>query len=379
MTTGDTPAPPIPPFGIRRPGLLRTAIVLLVAIVVTDLVLYPQLAHSPAASAMPATSTTAVVLKAETGPGGHATIGVAETAGSPDLTFGLLGKWAFHPSGSVPCPAPIMAHDHKTGTLVGFMYPLAQGDAIKVFCLLRNTQTCCFGPRPQFNQYLLVECAEPVPFERRRPVQVSGRFVVDPQPTQGYIYRLEDAHVAAVSGFDEPVDARIYAEANHLPLWDWSVLGQMAAGGDHPAIPPALTALEGATVVVDGYIHQRDPGPPAQITVGFHPPPGRPDGHVPTLFDAMSVMPETGVPLPSDWQDRGVWQGTVHITNDAKGWDENGVVHIDHATICAHLPPGMASARINQIAILIVLFQVMLVGGLLVSSLGRRAPSSPAA
>jgi len=318
-----------------------------------------------------------VVLRSETGPGGHATIGVAESSSSTGgLSFALLGKWAFHPSGSVPCPPIIQAHDGKAATLVGFMYPLGQGDRIKAFCLLRNTQTCCFGPRPQFNQYVFVECSEPVAFERRRPVQVSGRFVVDPQPTQGYIYRFEGASVAAVGGFDEPVDARVYAEANHLTLWDWSTLGALAAADpDHPALPAGLTGLDGHTVVVEGYIHQRDPGPPAVITVGLHPPPGRPDGHVPTLFDAMSVMPAPGTALPQDWEDRGVWQGILHITSDPKGWDENGIVHVDQATVCAHLPD--AGSRSTALAILIATFQVILFGGFLVSTLGRRAVPSP--
>lgn len=263
MTTTAAPFP-ASSFGIRRPRLFRLGLTLLVGVLVADAAALREFVPAAGGGAAAPTATVTVNLRAETGPGGHATIGVMEGAASGSaLTFALLGKWQFHPSGSVPCPPEIAKHDGTTASLVGFMYPLAQGERIKVFCLLRNTQTCCFGPRPQFNQYLFVETKEPVAFERRRPVQVRGHFKVDPEPTQGYIYRLEDAEVAQVGGFDEPVDAAIYAEANHLQLWDWGLLADLPISDRaKAALPAAVNALAGKTVVVDGYIHQRDPGPP---------------------------------------------------------------------------------------------------------------------
>lgn len=382
MTTTAAPAAP-PGFGIRRPRLFRFWLTLLMGVLIADAVALRE--YGPGlggggTSSLP-TAIVAVNLQSETGPGGHATIGVKESAASgAALTFALLGKWEYHPSASVPCPPEIAGHDGKDATLVGFMYPLAQGERIKVFCLLRNTQTCCFGPRPQFNQYLFVEAKEPVPFERRRPVQVRGRFKVDPAPTQGYIYRLEDAEVAQVGGFDEPVDGTVYAEAHHLPLWNWRALSDLSIADRAKAVvPAAVTALNGATVVVDGYIHQRDPGPPPQVLVGAHPPPGRPDGHVPTLTDALAINPAAGTPLPPDWQDRGVWQGVLKVTSDPQQWDDLGIVHLENATVCAGAPvtPG---AGIAHLAILIGSGQAILLLSVLATTLGRRAPlPSPAA
>ena len=75
------------------------------------------------------------------------------------------------------CPKAIQALSGHTVSCIGFMYPLEAGSKIKEFCLLRSTQTCCYGPRPQFNQYLLVECRKPVSFERFAPIIVQGSLL----------------------------------------------------------------------------------------------------------------------------------------------------------------------------------------------------------
>jgi hypothetical protein len=79
------------------------------------------------------------------------------------------------------------------------MYPLQQGDSIQYFCLLRTTQTCCYGPRPQFNQYVFVEMMTPTPFHRLDPVSCAGTFRVEPAPDEGYIYRIEGQNCESIS------------------------------------------------------------------------------------------------------------------------------------------------------------------------------------
>ena len=79
------------------------------------------------------------------------------------------------------------------------MYPLQQGDAIQYFCLLRTTQTCCYGPRPQFNQYVFVEMDKPTPFHRLDPVACVGKFRVEPTPDEGYIYRMVGEKCESIS------------------------------------------------------------------------------------------------------------------------------------------------------------------------------------
>ncbi len=131
---------------------------------------------------------------------GHNTIGIDEDelvakGNIPLLPFSLLAQWDYDAKTHPPCPDKIMAFNGKRVKVVGFMYPLQSGEKIKNFCLLRTTQTCCYGPRPQWSQYLLTETDVPVPFIRFAPIVVTGKFVVDPNPDEGYVYRLDSAVV----------------------------------------------------------------------------------------------------------------------------------------------------------------------------------------
>ncbi len=137
-----------------------------------------------------------ISVRAERGITGHNTIGIDEGAlgsGSSEhfLHFATLGDWNYTIDSRPSCPKPIQSLSGGHFDCVGFMYPLQTGDKIKDFCLLRSTQTCCYGPRPQFNRYLLVEMKEPVKFQRLTPVMISGKFFVEPKPDDGYIYRME--------------------------------------------------------------------------------------------------------------------------------------------------------------------------------------------
>jgi hypothetical protein len=125
---------------------------------------------------------------------GHYTIGINEKALQRDaqtLLFSTLKKWRFEPERPSPAPQEVLENDNRLVKVTGFMYPLQSGAQINTFCLLRSTQTCCYGPKPQYNQYVLVEMDHPVPFERLRPIEVAGTFFVEPRPEDGYIYRME--------------------------------------------------------------------------------------------------------------------------------------------------------------------------------------------
>lgn len=133
---------------------------------------------------------------------GHQTIGINEKMigrDSKTLLFSELKKWRYERERPTQPPERVREHDGRFVRLVGFMYPLESGRKIRTFCLLRSTQTCCYGPRPQYNQYVLVEMDEPVPFERLRPVEVEGTFCVEPRPEEGYIYRMEGKTVTAAA------------------------------------------------------------------------------------------------------------------------------------------------------------------------------------
>jgi hypothetical protein len=150
-----------------------------------------------------------IVIRKETGPSGHSTIGIDESsieAASKKalaLTFSNLMTWEYDADGNSPPPEKIKKLDGRKVKLVGFMYPLQQGESIQYFCLLRTTQTCCYGPRPQFNQYVFVEMQKPTKFFRLDPVSCEGKFRVEPTPEEGYIYRVEGEKCESVSKKDK--------------------------------------------------------------------------------------------------------------------------------------------------------------------------------
>lgn len=142
----------------------------------------------------------------EKGPAGHQTIGIDESSipgelpMEPSLKFSLLINWQYDPKTNPPPPENIKKMDGRKVKITGFMFPLQEGKAILHFCLLRTTQTCCYGPRPQYNQYIFVEMSKPTTFYRFDPVSCTGTFKVDPSPQEGFIYRLEGERCELASG-----------------------------------------------------------------------------------------------------------------------------------------------------------------------------------
>jgi hypothetical protein len=133
---------------------------------------------------------------------GHYTVGINERAlqkATDTLLFSTLKKWRYERERPSPAPQEVSENNNKFVKVTGFMYPLESGPQIANFCLLRSTQTCCYGPRPEYNQYVLVEMDHAVPFERLRPVEVTGIFYIEPKPEEGYIYRMEGKNVAVAT------------------------------------------------------------------------------------------------------------------------------------------------------------------------------------
>jgi len=133
----------------------------------------------------------------EKGPAGHKTIGIDESSLEQDagkelpLAFSTLMTWEYERKKNPPPPENVKKLDGRKVRITGFMFPLQEGSNIQNFCLLRTTQTCCYGPRPQYNQYIFVEMAKPTPFRRLDPVTCVGKLKVEPTPEEGYIYRME--------------------------------------------------------------------------------------------------------------------------------------------------------------------------------------------
>jgi hypothetical protein len=141
----------------------------------------------------------------ERGPSGHKTIGIDESSFGVDagtempLTFTSLMKWEYDAKKNSPPPESVKKLDGRKVRIIGFMYPLEEGANIQNFCLLRSTQTCCYGPQVQYNQYIFVRMVKPTQFHRLDPVSCVGVFRVDPQPDEGFIYRMEGISCQAVA------------------------------------------------------------------------------------------------------------------------------------------------------------------------------------
>jgi hypothetical protein len=336
----------------------------LVVVFAANHVEYARRSRAAGAQAAPQFS---VVVKQEEGTVGHRTVGVAEgilpdQAEARVLRFSTLAAWNYDREKNPPCPPEIAALGGSQVTVVGFMYPLETGSQVKTFCLLRSTQTCCYGPRPQYNQYLLVEMREPVKFERLAPVVVEGKFLAEAHPEDGYIYHLAGTAAHAADGEPVEIDAAQAAKAAGLKLLDFAWLEAMRPGQDgaRPAAPPELAALDGQRVVVEGYCVGQTRSTPVGIIVGKNWWDGVAKGTPPDLYNALKVFPASDNEFPSRWQDRAVFTGTLHVTADPKDWPAQGVVNVQNAVkgVPGQGPkPAAAGPRLP------VLVELILLGG----------------
>lgn len=278
----------------------------------------------------------ALVVRTETSLSGHNQIGIDESSPTPGggpqrLTFAVLGQWAFDRQTTSACPDAIRALSGRESSCTGFMYPLEAGTKLREFCLLRTTQTCCYGPRPQYSQYLLVEMKTPVKFERFAPVTVTGRFFVDPQPDQGFIYRMEGASVTSAAEDEPEATAAQAAQRTGLPLFDFAALLDLQKGGAAAAIPPALQAMDGKVVVMEGFVLDRRGAPVPRLVLGKDWWDGKTQGMPPTVYTAVTVFPRDQKDIPPAWKQRGVFVGTLRVARDAAARASDGIVSLHDA------------------------------------------------
>jgi hypothetical protein len=264
---------------------------------------------------------------------GHATIGIEESGKDKNaafLRFAALSEWSCDPKSPSKCPPQIQKLSGKNFSCLGFMYPLEPGSVIKNFCLMRSTQTCCYGPRPQYNQYIFTEMREPVKFERLAPVLVTGRFVVDPQPSQGFIYRMEAVSAAPAEGDTADVSPEEEAAKSGLPLFDFSPL---RAAFDNPSagLPAALAALDGKEALAAGYFFERTLSPAPQLLAARDYWDGVSKGTPPDPGNAVLALLKDASQMPPVWKDKGVLRGVLHVEKDPKLWSKNGIVSLRDA------------------------------------------------
>ena len=293
-----------------------------------------------------------LVVRAETNLSGHNQIGIDESslAASKErqlLTFSTLEEWAFDPQKPSDCPADIRALNGRESSCVGFMYPLEAGTRLRLFCLLRTTQTCCYGPRPQYSQYLFVEMKEPVKFERFAPVTVNGRFFVDPQPGQGYIYRIEGESLASASEDQPEPEASQVAKKVEAPLFDFAVLDVMERQKPLTVIPATLLNLDGKKVVMEGFVLDRRESPVPRFVLSRDWWDGKAQGKPPTIYNAAAVFLRDPRNIPSAWKQRGVFIGTLRVTRDPAAWRNEGIASLRDA-VAAGIGQRRSGLRVDS-------------------------------
>ena len=137
------------------------------------------------------------------GPVGHTTITLDDASvlqlDRQIVPFSFFKTWDYNiDNPDNPAPSQIIELHEKIVSVAGFMFPLSEGENINAFMLMASTQTCCYGPRPEFNQFILTEFATPVKFERFRPVLVRGRLFIEPKPEDGYIMRMQGETIEVI-------------------------------------------------------------------------------------------------------------------------------------------------------------------------------------
>ena len=277
------------------------------------------------------------VLQVVTSESGHDSLQIGEQARrSGYLYFNTLESWAYSRESPTPCPQSVMAANGSKVKLTGFMFPLQDADNLTIFALLRSTQTCCYGPRPQYNQYVFVEMAQPVKFERLAPVVVEGRFFVDPKPDQGYIYRMEGESVRHAFPDDQPANAADFARRNNLPVFDFERLAAAKTAADREAEITRLTAdFDGKQMVLQGFVLGRTGDLQTKIMVGGYAWDGKGKGTPPSIYNAVLVSPRSAADLPPLWWQEAVFKGTVRVTKEPS----------ERAKERHRQPPGRGSRR----------------------------------
>jgi len=279
------------------------------------------------------------------------------------LYFNTLETWEFSKDTPTPCPEDIMAVNGQQVKLMGFMFPLQEADELTTFCLLRSTQTCCYGPRPQFNQYVLVEMTTPVKFERLAPVVVEGKFFVDAKPNEGYIYRMEGQVVRSAVHNDQPLSAIEFAQQNGLPIFDFSPLEAVKLADDKKADIARLAAsLEGKTMVVNGFIVGKTDGSLPKVMIGKYYWDGKTQGTPAGFYNTVLISPITPNDLPPLWWQEAVYKGTIHVNQDASLRGENGIVSLHNATLAVPKPDFLTDSG----PMIPPMYEFMILAGVLV-------------
>lgn len=264
---------------------------------------------------------------------GHTSIGIEENTLKSDVSsllhFSTLAQWNYDRKAPLSPPEQIQKLNGQAMSCIGFIYPLEPGTMLKTFCLLRTTQTCCYGPRPQYNQFILVEMKSPVKFERLRPVIVHGRFFVDPQPSQGYIFRMEGDSSTLVSDDEPEANPADESSKTGIPLFDFASI-QAIENSKTKELPASLLTMDNKTILIGGYFSGRIEGDNPKLLIGCKFWDGKIQGSQPTIYNTAIAFPEPGQ-MPALWKEKGIMKGILHVEKDPVLWRQKGIISLEKA------------------------------------------------
>ncbi len=266
-----------------------------------------------------------------------------EVSGIINARFAQLGQWEENELCEFGPPPPEVAALHeKRVYVVGFMFPLESGREISKFKLMRSTQTCCWGPAPDYNQFALVTTpGKKVKFERIKPVAVVGKFFVECKPRSGYIYRIEGKKVEPAIK-DDRIGSVDYAalEKKGITRLDFSLiekLGPQLEGDDGEITewPKELLELEGKRVFAEGYVIVRLPPPfgskKEKLIVSKYP-----NAQDATLTNSVYVRFSEDQQVPAMWANHTGVTGILTIHRRWESWRRSGIIMVDKA--CEGVP-----------------------------------------
>ncbi|MBF0407414.1 MAG: ankyrin repeat domain-containing protein [Candidatus Riflebacteria bacterium] len=254
---------------------------------------------------------------------GHYSVGINDDSLKEHdiISFSLLNRWNYNrENNSDGAPEEIKKLNGSIFSIAGFMFPLQEGEKIKAFLLMATTQTCCYGPRPQFTQFMLVESEKPVEFSRIRPVIVSGKFFLEPKPDDGYIFRMECHDIQQTEITENNFSENMY-NASDVRDFDFSLLEGLKKSVQNTeleriALPGSISAFVGQLVSMKGNIvFKKDSDSEHAFVLARYPWDGCCQGTPPDIFTSVEVFLASDVRLPQIWQKSGVFVGNLSENN----------------------------------------------------------------
>jgi hypothetical protein len=274
----------------------------------------------------------------------HRSVSVDETdiskAGTGFLPFATMQLWEFDAAKKNPAPDFLMSVDKTELKILGFMYPLEEGEEISNFCLLKSTQTCCYGPKPQYNQYVLVEMNKKVKFERLLPIIVSGTFFIDPKPEDGYIYRMKGHSIETMGGEAAANTAnnenQLSLDPSKIEELDISIIEKFIKTIDGKNTSELnetdfdfFKNYEGKTYKISGYLIGVLSRTKKNILVGKDYWDGCCTGTPPSLTNSIPVKLKKEQNIPQFWDNNVSYTGTLKVNRNASKWTYYGIITLE--------------------------------------------------